>query len=140
MATQTSSKPLNLQKVFTDAARLEIKALHAGVECVQVWIHQAAKLSHIASETLSAIQEDKGSFSETARRLAEFGKDNAEVFGDLSSRLTKTYYDELGRLSESLDPPHHKPEASKGKHPPPAPVKKPTRRKPAAKKTARAKG
>jgi methyl-accepting chemotaxis protein len=103
MATQSPSKAIDLQKVITGAAKLEVKALLAGMECIQVWINQAARLSNIASDTLRAIQEDKGSFSETARRLTEFGKENAEVFGDLSSRLSKSYYDELGRLTAAID-------------------------------------
>ena len=134
MAMQSSSKAIDLQKVITGAAKLEVKALLAGVECIQVWINQAARLSDIASDTLRAIQEDKGSFSDTARRLTEFGKQNAEVFGDLSSRLSKTYYDELGRLTAAIDSEAGKvARRSKAVHRP-APSKKSLRRKSAQKK------
>jgi hypothetical protein len=103
MAAQSSLKTIDLQEMFTSAAKLELKVLHAGVECLQVWISQAAKLSNIASDTLQAIQGDKGSVAETARRLTEFGKQNTDVFGDLSSRLSKDYYAELGRLTTAIE-------------------------------------
>jgi hypothetical protein len=102
MATQSTSRSIDLQKVISGAAELELKALLAGVECWQVWLGQAARLSSIANDTLQAIQKDKGSLSDTARRLSEFGKQNAEVYGALSSRLSKTYYDELGRLASAV--------------------------------------
>jgi len=133
MATQSSSKAIDLQKVITGAARLELKVLHAGVECLQVWISQAARLSNIASDTLQAIQDDKASLSETARHLTEFGKQNAEVFGDLSSRLSKDYYHELGRLTSAIESKTGKRGRSR-KAAQPAPVKKTARRKPARKK------
>jgi methyl-accepting chemotaxis protein len=139
MATQSSSKTLDLQKMIAGAAKLELKALHAGVECMQVWINQAAKLSNIANDTLQAIQDDKGSLSETVRRLTEFGKQNADVFGDLSSRLSKNYYDELGRLTAAIDSKPGK-SARGGKAPlRPTPAKKASRRKPARKKMTPAK-
>lgn len=102
MATQSASRSIDLQKVISGAAELELKALLAGVECWQVFLGQAARLSSIASDTLQAIQKDKGSLSDTARRLSDFGKQNAEVYGALSSRLSKTYYDELGRLASAV--------------------------------------
>jgi hypothetical protein len=138
MATQSSSKTIDLQKIITGAAKLELKALHAGVECLQVWINQAAKLSNIASDTLQAIQDDKGSLSDTARRLTEFGKQNADVFGDLSSRLSKSYYDELGRLTATIDSKVRKPARGSKAARRPAPAKKASRRKPVRKKKARA--
>jgi hypothetical protein len=136
MVTQSSSKTIDLQKIFTGAAKLELKALHAGVECLQVWINQAAKLSNIASDTLQAIQDDKGSLSETARRLTEFGKQNTDVVRDLSSRLSKSYYDELGRLTAAIDSKAGKPARGSKAARRSAPAKKASRRKPARKKKA----
>jgi hypothetical protein len=103
MVTRTVSSPIDLQQAITGAAKLEVKALLAGIEYVQVWISQAAKLSNIASDTLRAIEDKKGSLSETARRLTDFGRDNAAVFGDLYSRQSKSYFDELGRLTAAFD-------------------------------------
>jgi len=139
MATQAASNVIDLQNVITGAAKLELKALLAGVECLQVWISQAARLSTIASDTLQAIQDDKGSLSETARKLTEFGKQNAEVFGDLSSRLSKSYYDEIGRLTAVVDAeiPQRLRRVRVAQQPETA--KKASRRKPAPKKRARAK-
>lgn len=99
MATQTSAKGIDLQKIISGAAELEVKALLAGVEYLQVWLGQAAKLATIASDTLQAIQNDKASLSDTARKLADFGKQNAEVFGDLSTQMSKRYYGEVDRLA-----------------------------------------
>lgn len=134
MATQSSSKTIDLQKIISGAAKLELKALHAGVECLQVYFNQAAKLSNIASDTLQAVQHDKGSLSETARRLTEFGKQNADVFGDLSSRLSKSYYEELGRLTAAIDSKAGKPARGSKAAGRPAPAKNASRRKPARKK------
>lgn len=99
MATQTSAKGIDLQKIISGAAELEVKALLAGVEYVQVWLGQAAKLATIANDTLQEIQNDKASLAGTARKLTDFGKQNAEVFGDLSTRMSKRYYGELERLA-----------------------------------------
>lgn len=99
MATQTSAKGIDLQKIISGAAELEVKALLAGVEYLQVWLGQAAKLATIASDTLQAIQNDKASLSDTARKLTDFGRQNAEVFGDLSTQMSKRYYGELDRLA-----------------------------------------
>lgn len=85
------------------AAKVELKAISAAVECWQVWIGQAAKLANIASDTLQAIEDKKASASDTVRRLSDFGEKNAGVFGELSSRLSKSYYDELGRLTAFFD-------------------------------------
>ena len=136
MAMQSSSKTIDLQKMITGAAKLELKALRAGVECMQVWINQAAKLSNIASDTLQAIQDDKGSLSETAHRLTEFGKQNADVFGDLSTRLSKSYYEELGRLTTAIDSKAGKPARESKATRRSAPAKKASWRKPARKKKA----
>ena len=139
MATQSASKPVDLQNVITGAAKLELKALLAGVECMQVWISQAARLSTLASDTLQAIQDDKGSLSETARRLTEFGRQNAEVFGELSSRLSKSYFDELGRLTAAVDTEAVKRLRAAKLVPGPKLARKSSARKPATRKRARAK-
>ena len=136
MATPTSSKAIDLQKVITGAAKLELKALLAWVEYVQVWINQAARFSNIASDTLQEIQDDKGSLSVTAHRLTEFGKQNAAVFSDLSSRLSKSFYDELGRLTVAVDREARKPVRGSKAMRRPAPAKKASRRKPARKRRA----
>jgi hypothetical protein len=103
MASRSSLKSIDLQELITEAARLELKTLNAGVEFWQVWINQAAKLSNVASDTLQAIQDDKASVFDTAGRLSEFGKENANVFGELSSRLSKSYFEELDRLGAAID-------------------------------------
>ncbi|HWZ71702.1 MAG TPA: hypothetical protein VN326_09535 [Casimicrobiaceae bacterium] len=149
MASLSSSNTIDLQKLITGAAKLELKALHAAVECVQVWVHQAAKLSNIAGDTLQAVQDDKGSLSDTVRRLTEFGKQNADVFGDLSSRLSKSYYEEVGRLVAAISSKASKAAAARkparqsaAAHKPArqsAPAHKPARRKPARRKKARSK-
>lgn len=102
MAVQPSLKTVDLEKLIGGVAKMELKALHAGIECVQVWISQAAKLSAIAGDTLQAIQDDKASLAATARRLTEFGKQNADAFGSLSARLNATYYGELERLTDAV--------------------------------------
>jgi len=134
MATRSSSTTIDLQEMLNGAAKLELKAWHAGVECLQVWIGQAARLSNIASETLQALQDNKGSLAETARRLTEFGRQNAEVFGDLSSRLSRSYYDELGRLTAAVDSKDEKAarESKPVRHA--APVRRASRRKLARRK------
>jgi len=129
MASRSLSNSVDLQGLITGAAKLELKALNAGVECWQVWISQAAKLSNIASDTLQAIENDKASLSETARRLTEFGKENAEAFAALSSRIGRSYYEELGRLVATIDSKRSKVE----------PGKKIARRGPAVTRKARSK-
>jgi len=101
MATEASTTSVDIQRLLVGAAKLELKALIAGVEYWQTWINQAAKLSGIASDTLNAIQEDKASLPGTLRRLTDFGKDNTQVFAALSNRLGQAYYDELGRLTQA---------------------------------------
>jgi uncharacterized protein YoxC len=99
MATQTSAKGIDLQKIISGAAELEVKALLAGVEYLQVWLGQAAKLATIANDTLQDIQNEKASLAGTARKLTDFGKQNTEVFADLSTQMSKRYYGELERLA-----------------------------------------
>ena len=101
MATEATSSSIDVQQLLTGAAKLELKALLAGVEYWQTWINQAAKLSNIASDTLTALQHDKASLSDTLRRLTDFGKDNTQVFAALSNRLGQSYYDELGRVTQA---------------------------------------
>jgi hypothetical protein len=110
-----SAKSIDLQKLVTQVARVELKAVNSGIECWQVWINQVAKLSNIASDTLQAIQDDKASLSDTARRLTAFGKDNTEVLRDLSSRLSKQYFDELERLANIADKSDERATASRAK-------------------------
>lgn len=99
MKTQSSRKSVDLQELITEAARVELKALNAGIECWQVFINQVAKFSNIAGDTLEAVQDDKASLSDAARRLTAFGKENTDVLRDLSGRLSKRYFDELDRLA-----------------------------------------
>jgi hypothetical protein len=99
MAAQSSTKSIDLQRVISGAAELEVKALLAGVEYLQVWIGQAARLASIANETLQSIQDDKASLADTARKLTDFGKQNAEVFTDLSNRMSQRFFGELDRLA-----------------------------------------
>jgi hypothetical protein len=138
MATQSPLKSIDLQKVISGAAELEVKALLAGVEYMQVWISQAGKLAGIASDTLQAIKNDKGSLSATVHRLTDFGKQNAEVFGDLSSRMSRSYYSELDRLAKAVT---SKPGKSAGSKPTvekrSRPTKKAVRRKPRTMKRTR---
>lgn len=138
MASQSLARTVDLQRMITDAAKLELKALHAAVEYLQLWIGQAAKLSNIASSTLQAIEDDKASLSETARRLTEFGKQNAEVFGDLSSRLSRSYYDELGRLTAVFDAGTRRPARGRATKRRPALAKKAAGRKAGPRKHASA--
>lgn len=101
MATGSSSKPIDVQKLVTGAAKLEVKLLNAGVEAMQVYINQAARFSNLASETLQAIQDDKATLSDTAHKITEFGRQNAKAFADLSQRLSASYFDELDKLAEA---------------------------------------
>lgn len=108
MANRSSFGGIDLQELVTEAAKLELKALHAGVECWQVWINQVAKFSNIANDTLQAIEEDKASASDAARRFTKFGKENAEVLTALSSRLSKSYFEEIDRLTATIEPKENK--------------------------------
>lgn len=101
MATNASSNSIDLGKLVSAAAKLEVQLVSAGVESAQLWINQAARLSSIASDTLKAVQDDKASLADTARRLTEFGRQNTQAYSDLSIRLSKTYYDELDKLASN---------------------------------------
>lgn len=137
MAAQSSLKSIDVQKVISGAAELEVKALLAGVEYLQAWISQAGKLAGIAGDTLQAIKDDKGSLSETARRLTDFGKQNAEVFADLSSKMSKSYYGELDRIVTAVTSKPEEPKSRvKAAARSPA-AKKVSRRKPRAKKAGK---
>ena len=115
MANRSATKSIDLQELITQVARVELKAVNSGIECWQVWINQVAKLSNIASDTLQAVQDDKASLSDTARRLTAFGKENTEVLRDLSSRLSKQYFDELERLADVADKNDERATASRAK-------------------------
>lgn len=132
MANRSSLKSVDLQELITKAAKLELKVLNAGVDCWQVWINQVAKFSNIANDTLHAIEDDKVSMSGAARRFTEFSKENAEVLRDLTSRLSKSYFDEIDRLAESAE---DKPVSQKSK--PVAPRKTAQRGTARPKKTAK---
>jgi hypothetical protein len=81
MATQSSSRAIDIQKVITGAAKLEVKVLLAGMECLQVWINQA-ELSNIASDTLEAIRTTKARCHETraGTRSASRMRKSSETF------------------------------------------------------------
>ena len=115
MANRSAAKSIDLQELITQVARVELKAVNSGIECWQVWINQVAKLSNIASDTLQAVQDDKASLSDTARRLTAFGKENTDVLRDLSSRLSKQYFDELERLADVADKNDERATASRAK-------------------------
>jgi len=102
MATRTKS--IDLQKVLSGAARLEVKLLNAGVEALQVYINQASKLSALAAETLQAVQDDKASVADTVRKLSDFGRQNVQAYAELAQRLGASYYDEFDRLAGSEQP------------------------------------
>jgi hypothetical protein len=135
MATRSSSSSLDVQKLLGGAVKLELKLLNAGVETIQVYINQASRLSSLASETLQAIQDDKASLSETARKLTAFGRQNAQAFADLSQKLSASYYGELDRIADNVLKPSDKvdPAATAAATPPRA--QKPRRQ---ARKTRRA--
>ncbi len=101
MATTTKTKAIDVQKVLGGAVKLEVKLLNAGVESVQVYINQASRFSALASETLQAVQDDKATLADTARKFSEFGRQSLQAYAELSQRLGKTYYDEVDRLVDS---------------------------------------
>ena len=103
MASQSSAKSVDLQGLFAEAVKLEIRTLSAGTECLQTWIGQAAKLAGLAADTLQAFEQDKGSLSNTARALAKFGQQNTDVFSDLSNRMSQRYFEEIDRLVGVVD-------------------------------------
>ena len=101
MSTRSLSKAIDVQRLVTGAAKLEVKLLNAGVETMQVYFNQAARFSTLATETLAAIQDERATLSDTARKFTEFGRQNAQVFSELTQRLSASYFDELDRLAGS---------------------------------------
>jgi hypothetical protein len=101
MATRAASNSIDVQKLVSGAAKLELKLLNAGVEALQVYINQAARLSSLASDTLQAIQDDKATLADTAHKLTEYGRQYVNAYADLSQRLGASYYGELDRLADS---------------------------------------
>jgi hypothetical protein len=101
MASRASSNSIDVQHLISGAAKLELKLLNAGVEAMQVYINQAARLSSLASDTLQAIQDDKATLADTARKLTEFGRQNVQAYAELSKRLGASYYNELDRFAGS---------------------------------------
>lgn len=99
MATRDSSKPIDLQKLVSEAAKLELKLLNAGVETLQVYINQAGRLSSLAGDTLRDIQDDKASLADTARKLTDFGRQSVKVYAELAQRMGTAYYNELDQLA-----------------------------------------
>jgi hypothetical protein len=99
MATRSAS--IDVQKVLTGAAKLEVKLLGAGVESLQVYINQASRFSALAPETLQAVQDDKATLADTARKFSDFGRQSLLAYAELSQRLGKSYYDEIDRLVDS---------------------------------------
>lgn len=96
----TGSRSIDVQKLVSGAAKLELKLISAGVEAMQVYINQASRLSGLAVDTLQAIQDDKATLADTAHKLSEFGRQNVQAFADLSQRLGASYYDEFDRLAD----------------------------------------
>ncbi len=101
MATVSSSKAIDVQQLVAGAAKLELKLLNAGVEAMQVYLNQAARFSNVAAETLQALQDDKATVSDAARKLTEFGRENTKAFAELSQRLSASYFDEIDKLAAS---------------------------------------
>lgn len=112
MATRTPS--IDLQKVLSGAARLEVKLLNAGVEALQVYINQAARFSSLAAETLQEVQDNKATLSATARKLSDFGRQSTHAYADLAQRLSASYYDEFDRLAHSREKASSAPAAESG--------------------------
>lgn len=102
MATRTSSRSIDIQQLVGGALKYEVKLLNAGVDAMRVYLNQAARFSNLASDALQEVQEDKASLSGTAGKVAEFGRQNAQAFAELSQRLSTSYYNELDRLAKSL--------------------------------------
>jgi len=102
MADQSSSKTVDLQDLVTRAARAEIVALNAGIEYWRTWFTQAAKFSNITNDTLQAIEDDKASASDTITQYTELARENAEVFGELYTRMSQNYLDEIEGLASVI--------------------------------------
>lgn len=101
MATRVSTRAIDVQQLLNGAAKLEVKLLNAGVEVARVYLNQATRFSSLADDTLKAIQDDKATLADTARKLTDFGRQNVQAFADLSRRLGASYYDELDRLADA---------------------------------------
>lgn len=97
MATRTTT--VDVQSLVSDAAKLEIKLLNAGVEAMQVYLNQASRFSNLAAETLQAMQDDKATLADTARKVTAFGRESLQAYANLAQRLGARYYDELDRLA-----------------------------------------
>lgn len=141
MASRASSNSIDVQKLLSGAAKVELKLLNAGVEALQVYINQAGRLSSLAGATLQAMQDDKATLADTARKLTEFGRQNVQAYADLSQRLGASYYNELDRLAGSVLKPERPAAASKTAAPrkPVAPRKTAAKTShPAKRKAARA--
>jgi len=98
MATRSTS--LDVQDLVSSAAKLEIKFLNAGVEAMQVYLNQASRFSSLAAETLRAMQDDKATLADTARKVTAFGRESLHAYAELAQRLGARYYDELDRLAD----------------------------------------
>ena len=48
---------------------------------------------------MQAIQDDKSTLADTARKLTEFGRQNLQAYAELSQRLGTSYYNELDNLA-----------------------------------------
>lgn len=110
MAAQSSSKTIDLQDFVTRAARAELVAVNAGIEYWRAWFTQAAKLSNVANDTLQAIEDDEASASDTIKQYTELARENAEVFGNLYTRMSESYLDEIEGLASVIS--RKRPEAS----------------------------
>lgn len=124
MATESSNKSIDVQKLLSGAAKIEIKLINAGVEAMQVSINQAARFSSLAADTLQALQDDKATLADTARKLTEFGRQNVQAYAALSQKLGASYYDELDKLADSAFRKNDAPS------PAPGPVSQPVGKKP----------
>jgi hypothetical protein len=135
MATRSSSNAVDVQKLLTGAAKLELKLLNAGVEAMQVYITQASRLTSLAGQTLQDIQDDKATLSDTAGKLTAFGRQNTQAFADLSLRLGASYFDELDRMAASVLKPSNTGAPASPRGTPPGAGTRP--RKPTARKRPR---
>jgi hypothetical protein len=99
MVTKTVAKSLDVQKLVTSTTKLEVKLLSAGVDTMQVWANQVSRLSGVVGGALQNIQNDISSVSDIVSRLTNFGRQNAQAFGQLSERLNILYYDVIDRFA-----------------------------------------
>jgi hypothetical protein len=96
-----SSDSIDVQKLVSGAARLELRLLAASVEAMQVYLRQAARFSDLAAETLQDVQEDKATLAETARKVSAFGRDSAQAYSDLAQRLGTRFFDSIDKVAEA---------------------------------------